>query len=43
MINRCDVCGEICPDFSKKCDTCAYIDEEEDNDKKQRLLVEGSE
>lgn len=26
MINRCKYCGDIAPDFSDMCDTCAYIE-----------------
>lgn len=25
MINRCEECGEICPDFSNLCDACCDI------------------
>lgn len=28
MINRCIYCGEICPDFSDMCDTCAELEAE---------------
>ena len=27
MFNRCIHCGDKCPDFSDVCDSCAYIDE----------------
>jgi hypothetical protein len=30
MINRCRYCGDICPDFSTVCDSCCFI-ESEDN------------
>ncbi|MFW9875962.1 MAG: hypothetical protein ACFFG0_22910 [Candidatus Thorarchaeota archaeon] len=28
MINRCIYCGDIAPDFSDMCDTCAKLESE---------------
>lgn len=42
MISRCKYCGDICPDFSEICDTCAYIEEtcKENKDERREEVLD---
>ena len=29
MLNRCEICDDICPEGARLCNTCLYIEEQE--------------